>query len=47
MKDSFYYLGLMYQNGDGVEQCYNSAFRYYNFAADLGHDVAFEKLGNL
>lgn len=47
LKDSHYYLGLMHQNGEGVDQWYRSAFRYYKVAADFGHDVAWEKLGDL
>ena len=47
MRDSFYYLGLMHQNGHGVEKCYRSAFKYYILAAELDHFIACEKLGNL
>ena len=47
IKDSHYYLGLMHQNGEGVDQCYKSAYKYYKAAADLGSDSAWEKLGDL
>ena len=47
LKDSHYYLGLMHQNGEGVDQCYKSAYRYFKIAADLGSDSAWEKLGDL
>ncbi|CAI2385066.1 unnamed protein product [Moneuplotes crassus] len=47
IRDSHFYLGSMHHNGEGVDKCYKSAFKYYKAAADLGHDIACEKLGNL
>lgn len=47
IRDTHYYLGAMHQNGDGVEQWYKSAFKFYKVAADLGHDIACERLGDL
>jgi len=47
IKDSHYYMGVMHQNGDGVEQCYKSAYKYYKAASDFEHELACERLGDL
>ena len=47
IKDSHYYLGVMYQNGEGVDKWYKSAFKCYKIASDFSHDIAWEKLGDL
>jgi TPR repeat protein len=38
-------LGVMYDNGLGVEQSYEKAFEYYEQAAQLGHAQAQYNLG--
>ena len=40
-----YNLGVMYRNGDDVNQDYDSAVNWYILAAEQGHDVAQFKLG--
>jgi TPR repeat protein len=40
-----YNLGVMYRNGDDVNQDYDSAFNWYILAAEQGHDDAQFKLG--
>ena len=47
LKDSYYYLACMHLNGDGVDQSYHLASKYFNKAAQNGHDIAFLKLGDL
>jgi len=40
LRDSHYYLGSMHLNGDGVDQSYSIAFKYFKKAVDNGHDTA-------
>ena len=40
-----YYLGLMYDNGDGVLQDYKTALKWYTLAAEQGHAAAQTNLG--
>jgi hypothetical protein len=40
-----YYLGVMYRNGDEVNQDYNTAINWYVLAAEQGHANAQFKLG--
>ena len=40
-------LGLLYENGNGVEQNYSKAKEWYEKSADLGCDSAIEALKRL
>lgn len=42
-----YSLGVMYDNGEGVEQNYGKAFEWYTKAADQGDENAIEVLERL
>lgn len=42
-----FYLGLMYENGQSVQQDYQEAARWYLKAANQGHDGAQNNLGKL
>jgi len=42
-----FYLGVMYENGQGVPQDYQEAARWYLRAAEQGHDRAQNNLGKL
>lgn len=37
---AFFWLGYMYENGEGVEKDYQTALSYYNRAAEAGFDCA-------
>jgi uncharacterized protein len=41
-----FYLGQFYSNGDGVEQSYKEAAKWFRRAADQGDDEAQEALGS-
>ena len=40
-------LGVMFNNGRGIEQSYEKAVEYYTMAAEQGHAVAQCNLGNM
>eukprot|EP00826_Nyctotherus_ovalis_P009913 TRINITY_DN12630_c0_g1_i3.p2 TRINITY_DN12630_c0_g1~~TRINITY_DN12630_c0_g1_i3.p2 ORF type:complete len:498 (-),score=160.38 TRINITY_DN12630_c0_g1_i3:113-1606(-) len=45
--DAYFYLGLLFEKGLGVDCDYHSAFGYYKKAASLEHPKAATKCGNL
>lgn len=47
IKDAHYYLGWMHLAGTGVDQSFSYAFKYFKRAAELGHDLAWLKIGDL
>jgi TPR repeat protein len=44
-KDMFYGIGVMYDNGIGVEKNFDTAFRAYDIASRLGNESACNNLG--
>ena len=38
--DAQFALGAMYENGEGTEQNYTEAYKYYKLAAEQGHSGA-------
>lgn len=45
--DAMNNLGILYENGQGVEKSYHKAFEWYTKAADLGNDWALKNTGDL
>ena len=44
---AFYYIGCLYENGQGVKRDYSKALEYYQKAADLGNKEALERINPL
>ncbi|QLH36693.1 MAG: sel1 repeat family protein [Parachlamydiaceae bacterium] len=42
-----FYLGSLYERGEGVSQDLNKAIEYYKLSAALGYEEAQERLKNL
>ena len=47
LRDAYFYLGVLFEKGLGVDCDYHSAFGYYKKAASLEHPKAATKCGNL
>ena len=47
LTDAYFYMGLLYEKGLGVDYNYQAAFRYYKKAAELGDKKAMKKCGDL
>jgi uncharacterized protein len=45
--EPYFYLGLLYENGLGVDQDHTTALRYYKKAANMGFAKAYTKCGDL
>ena len=45
--DSYYFIGYMYEHGQGVAKNYGKALEHYKIAADLEHESAKKALINL
>ena len=47
LKDAHYYLGWMHLDGNGVDKNSTLAFKCFKKAVEYGHDIAWQKIGDL
>jgi len=45
--EPYFYLGMLYENGLGVDQDHTTTLRYYKKAASLGYVKGYTKCGDL